>query len=94
MTSHGPPSGPEYPMLHVQTELPASEVLSLGQHTELPASEVVSLGQSMHVKRFVAPVSSEYFPAAQAVHSTESVHSILCFPGTHAVQAAASGPIY
>jgi hypothetical protein len=63
-------------------------------HTELPSCEVVSLGQSTQVNKFVAPTSSEYFPASQAVHSAELVHSILCLPATHAEQTAASRPVY
>ena len=61
--------------------------------TKLALGAVESLGQSTHVKKIVAPDSSEYLPAVQAVHSAELVVS-LYLPGTHAEHTAVSGPVY
>ena len=50
-----PPSGPEYPALQVQIELPSGELESGEQPRHVDASE--------------APTAVEYLPAAHAVHA-------------------------
>ena len=65
---HGPPSGPEYPLLH--------------EHMTLPVDEYEPLGHVLQVLSDVAPIDSENFPATQSVHG-ESLISDLYFPATH-----------
>ena len=65
---HGPPSGPEYPSLHL--------------HMSLPVDEYEPLEQAVQVFSVVASIETENFPATQSVHG-ESLISDLYFPATH-----------
>ncbi len=101
-TTQGPPAGPAYPLLHVQSEsaaLPLGELVSLG-HTRHAASSVAPVlveyfpaPQSVHTALEVAPVLVEYLPAPQSVHATLPL-VVLYLPAAHAVHVPPFGPVY
>jgi hypothetical protein len=79
--AHVPPSGPEYPALHLQAAnagLPVVGVLARAGHVR-------------HVVLELAPPATEYVPAKQSLHATAPTES-LYFPATHAAHAPPSGP--
>ncbi len=78
--AHVPPSGPEYPALHLQDV-----------NAVLCSSELAFPGHVEHVETDVAPTVAEYFPAKQLLHSP-TPEEFLNFPATHAVHTPPSGP--
>jgi len=81
--THANPSGPVYPMLHVQL------VMSL-----LPLPEYVCAGQALHVASDVSPVSVLYLPCRHREQGAEPL-SALYDPALQALQTdVPSGPEY
>ena len=81
-TTHGPPSGPVKPALHVHT-LDALQPLQDAPELEAHATQVTA---------DVAPVAVEYFAAAQSAHVALPV-TVLYLPATQAVHGPdPSGP--
>ena len=80
--SHVPPSGPEYPVLHVQFVI----VLD-------PACDIDSNGHAMHVDTLCWPMWFEYLPPAHRVHATDPLPG-LNVPAAHGWHAVPSGPEY
>jgi hypothetical protein len=80
--AHSAPSGPMYPLLHVQFN-----------RMLLPAPEYVCAGQSLHVASNIAPVPVEYLPCEHCEHGDDPFTS-LKEPATHALHTAPSGPVY
>lgn len=62
-------------------------------HTLAPASEYTPAAQVIHTLALLAAGTFEYVPAVQSVH-TELPMIFLNLPGTQAVQAPPSGPVY
>ena len=80
--AHANPSGPVYPMLHVQL------VMSL-----LPLPEYVCAGQALHVASDVSPVSVLYLPCRHREQGAEPFSS-LYLPLAQALQFCPSGAVY
>ncbi len=78
--AHVPPSGPEYPALHLQAG-----------NAKLPVSALAFAGHSTHVALDVAPTVAEYFCASQLLQSP-APGEFLYFPATHAVQVCPLEP--
>jgi hypothetical protein len=76
------PSGPVYPLLHVQFT-----------STLLPAPEYVCAGQLLNVASEIAPVSVEYLPAEHREHGVDPFE-LLYVPAIHAAHSMPSGPVY
>ena len=80
--THGPPSPPVNPALHVQFHTPP-----------LPAGASECAGHAVHALSPVAPTAPEYLPPAHAVHPPVPAF-ILYVPSTHAVHVPPSDPVY
>ena len=78
--AHVPPSGPEFPVLHLQA---ANAVLC--------SFELALSGHGRHVESDVAPTVAEYFLAKQLLHAP-APGEFLYFPATHAVQVCPLEP--
>ena len=79
---HGPPSGPDEPALQVQLV-----------SAPLPGPEYELEGHAEHMESDVAPVTDEYVPAPQLLHSASPVVP-LYFPAKHGTQVPPLGPAY
>ena len=77
---HTPPSGPVYPLLHVQFE-----------SRMLPTPENVFKGHAPHVDSDVAPVADEYFPLPHGEQDAEPLTS-LYVPARQTLQIPSSEP--
>ena len=75
---HGPPSGPEYPLLHT--------------HTALDTPDCAFALQFEHVEIDVAPVTLENVFAEQFRHADVPV-TVLYLPGTHSAHGPPFGPL-
>ena len=78
--AHVPPSGPEYPALHLQAA-----------NAELCPCEVAFPGHVRHVESDVAPKVAEYFCASQLLHSP-TPEECLYFPAPQAVHVSPLEP--
>ena len=78
--AHVPPSGPEYPALHLQAA-----------NAALCSFELALSGHVRHVETDVAPTVEEYVPAEQLLQTPAPVE-FLYFPATHAVHVCPLEP--
>ncbi len=79
--AHGPPFGPDEPVLQVQAT-----------DAELEAGELELVVQLLHNDTEVAPDLVEYFPVEQLVHAALPSPT-LYFPRTHSEHGPPSGPV-
>ena len=78
--AHVPPSGPEYPALHLQAV-----------NAALCPGEVAFPGQVIHVESDVAPTVEEYVPAEQLLHAPTPGEFLYC-PAKHGVHVCPLEP--
>ena len=78
---HSAPSGPVYPLLHVQLV-----------NAALPTPENACAGQSLHVESEIWAVAVEYLPSPHREHGAEPFTS-LYLPAMHATHCIPSGPV-
>ena len=78
--AHVPPSGPEFPVLHLQA---ANAVLC--------SFELALSGHGRHVDTDVAPTVAEYFCASQLLHAPAPAETLYC-PAKHGVQVCPLEP--
>ena len=78
--AHVPPSGPEYPALHLQAA-----------NAALCSFELALSGHVRHVEFDVAPTVEEYFPAKQLLHAPAPEEFLYC-PAKHGVHVCPLEP--